>query len=298
MVAPVNDGRTRVPGRAIRRPWRDARYGDGVQGGCRFTEFGWHRHRLSGAHVVRRAVRRDGNRTDVGRGQRRCIRRAQRRWALRSVEVEDAIIALRPTNLTAEDASRLLRRVGPASTVQAMLPGAGRRPRRRDPPPGRAHPRRGQADHRGGHCDRQHPEQPLRNWRANGRQDPRPRRHGAPVRLPRHVRVIQRDRAHRGVIWRRRATPAPAPVTGNSTTPCTSWRSHAARLRHRGGEPTTGAKRAAGKSHKEALRCLESQLSDAVYRRLLRDAASRTTVRPTTNPGGQRGATMNSSAAG
>jgi hypothetical protein len=31
-------------------------------------------------------------------------------------------------------------------------------------------------------------------------------------------------------------------------------------------------KRAAGKSHKEALRCLKRQLSDAVYRRLVRDA--------------------------
>jgi transposase len=31
-------------------------------------------------------------------------------------------------------------------------------------------------------------------------------------------------------------------------------------------------KRAAGKSHREALRCLKRQLSNAVYRRLVRDA--------------------------
>jgi transposase len=31
-------------------------------------------------------------------------------------------------------------------------------------------------------------------------------------------------------------------------------------------------KRAAGKSHREALRCLKRQLSDAVYRNLARDA--------------------------
>ena len=34
-------------------------------------------------------------------------------------------------------------------------------------------------------------------------------------------------------------------------------------------------KRAAGKSHKEALRCLKRRLSDVVYRQLLRDAQGR-----------------------
>jgi transposase len=53
-------------------------------------------------------------------------------------------------------------------------------------------------------------------------------------------------------------------------------------------------KRAAGKSHKEALRCLKRRLSDTVYRQLVRDVA--TTNK--TSPGGQQGTTTNSSAAG
>jgi transposase len=50
-------------------------------------------------------------------------------------------------------------------------------------------------------------------------------------------------------------------------------------------------KRAAGKSHKEALRCLKRRLSDVVYRQLLRDARA-------AGPGGHPGATLQSSAAG
>jgi transposase len=50
-------------------------------------------------------------------------------------------------------------------------------------------------------------------------------------------------------------------------------------------------KRAAGKSHKEALRCLKRRLSDVVYRQLLRDAQA-------AGPGGHPGATLQSSAAG
>ncbi|MGB8995652.1 MAG: IS110 family transposase [Pseudonocardiaceae bacterium] len=53
-------------------------------------------------------------------------------------------------------------------------------------------------------------------------------------------------------------------------------------------------KRAAGKSHREALRCLKRRLSDAVYRRLVRDAHPDTA----TGPGGHPGATTKSSAAG
>lgn len=53
-------------------------------------------------------------------------------------------------------------------------------------------------------------------------------------------------------------------------------------------------KRAAGKNHKEALRCLKRQLSDAVYRRLVRDANPNTE----TGPEGHPGATTHSSAAG
>jgi len=50
-------------------------------------------------------------------------------------------------------------------------------------------------------------------------------------------------------------------------------------------------KRAAGKSHREALRCLKRRLSDVVYRQLLRDAIG-------AGPAGHVGATLASSAAG
>jgi len=53
-------------------------------------------------------------------------------------------------------------------------------------------------------------------------------------------------------------------------------------------------KRAAGKGHKEAMRCLKRRLSDVVYRRLCRDAATQ----QATSPGGRSGATTQSSAAG
>ena len=52
-------------------------------------------------------------------------------------------------------------------------------------------------------------------------------------------------------------------------------------------------KRAAGKSHKEALRCLKRRLSDVIYRQLVSDAARRAT-----SPGGHVGATSESSAPG
>jgi transposase len=52
-------------------------------------------------------------------------------------------------------------------------------------------------------------------------------------------------------------------------------------------------KRAAGKSHKEALRCLKRRLSDVIYRQLVSDAARRVT-----SPGGHVGATSRSSAPG
>ena len=53
-------------------------------------------------------------------------------------------------------------------------------------------------------------------------------------------------------------------------------------------------KRAAGKGHKEALRCLKRRLSDVVYRRLLQDAMQREGA----SPGGHQGATTESSATG
>jgi hypothetical protein len=53
-------------------------------------------------------------------------------------------------------------------------------------------------------------------------------------------------------------------------------------------------KRAEGKGHKEALRCLKRRLSDLVYRQLMVDAQRRNA----TSPGGHTGAAMTSSAAG
>jgi transposase len=53
-------------------------------------------------------------------------------------------------------------------------------------------------------------------------------------------------------------------------------------------------KRAEGKGHKEALRCLKRRLSDLVYRQLLADARHERA----TSPGGQQGATTEPSAAG
>jgi transposase len=65
-------------------------------------------------------------------------------------------------------------------------------------------------------------------------------------------------------------------------------------------------KRATGKSHKEAMRCLKRRLSDIVYRQIRHDAQPRKTPHPDqpqpepqpgAGPGGQQGATTNSSAA-
>jgi transposase len=53
-------------------------------------------------------------------------------------------------------------------------------------------------------------------------------------------------------------------------------------------------KRASGKSHKEALRCLKRRLSDVVYRRLVRDTDQRNGA----GPRGHQGATTESSATG
>jgi transposase len=57
-------------------------------------------------------------------------------------------------------------------------------------------------------------------------------------------------------------------------------------------------KRSAGKSHKEALRCLKRRLSDVVYRQLVHDLVIGSVVPAETSPGGQPGTTLESSAAG
>lgn len=56
-------------------------------------------------------------------------------------------------------------------------------------------------------------------------------------------------------------------------------------------------KRTAGQTHLEALRCLKRRISDAVYRQLLHDAASTAASTPGAGPGGQCGASQESSAA-
>jgi transposase len=55
---------------------------------------------------------------------------------------------------------------------------------------------------------------------------------------------------------------------------------------------------AAGKTKAEAMRCLKRRISDALYRQLLADARAATQTRNETGPGGHRGASHKSSAAG
>jgi transposase len=57
-------------------------------------------------------------------------------------------------------------------------------------------------------------------------------------------------------------------------------------------------KLAEGKTSLEAMRCLRRRLSDVVYRQLVADAAAKAEQNTEAGPGGHRGATTNSSAAG
>ena len=57
-------------------------------------------------------------------------------------------------------------------------------------------------------------------------------------------------------------------------------------------------KRAEGKKPLEAMRCLKRRISDAIYRQLVTDAASAQVERTKAGPGGHRGASQISSAAG
>jgi transposase len=57
-------------------------------------------------------------------------------------------------------------------------------------------------------------------------------------------------------------------------------------------------KRADGKRPLEAIRCLKRRISDAIYRQLVADAAAAKTEGIGAGPGGHRGATLQSSAAG
>jgi hypothetical protein len=57
-------------------------------------------------------------------------------------------------------------------------------------------------------------------------------------------------------------------------------------------------KLAAGKTRAEAMRCLKRRISDALYRQLRTDAKSATATTVKAGPGGHRGASHKSSAAG
>ena len=54
----------------------------------------------------------------------------------------------------------------------------------------------------------------------------------------------------------------------------------------------------AGKTRAEAMRCLKRRISDALYRQLLADARAAEQAAAVTGPGGHRGASHESSAAG
>jgi hypothetical protein len=57
-------------------------------------------------------------------------------------------------------------------------------------------------------------------------------------------------------------------------------------------------KTAAGKTRMEALRCLKRRISDAIYRQLVADARAQSSGQVSAGPGGHRGASLQSSAAG
>jgi len=99
---------------------------------------------------------------------------------------------------------------------------------------------------------------------------------------------------------RSRPLPARSSATGfpGPASPAQSLSAHhgdyPAQPRHPGLGVLPGQNAPRAKSHREALRCLKRRLSDAVYRRLVRDAHPDTA----TGPGGHPGATTKSSAAG
>ena len=57
-------------------------------------------------------------------------------------------------------------------------------------------------------------------------------------------------------------------------------------------------KLAAGKTPMEAMRCLKRRISDALYRQLVNDAKTAAAADMDAGPGGHRGASLQSSAAG
>jgi transposase len=70
------------------------------------------------------------------------------------------------------------------------------------------------------------------------------------------------------------------------------------RHKHSEGRAYYDRKIAAGKTHKEALRCLKRRISDAIYARLRADARRAATAARAKDPGGQPGNDSDTSAAG
>ena len=180
---------------------------------------------------------------------------------------------------------------GPASRRQHPAP-PGRRPHRRDPPPRPAHRQGRRRHHRPPSATSGTTLTELRGIgaltagkilaRVGTSTGSAPRRRSPPTPAPPRSRCPPVTSS---------ATGSPAPGTANSTAACTSWPSPRSATTPRPG--LLPRKRADGKSHKEALRCLKRRLSDVVYRQLLprrRPAGG--------GPGRTLGGDSNSSAAG
>ena len=146
----------------------------------------------------------------------------------------------------------------------------GRRPRGRDPPP---RPPHHQSHHRH-RCRprriRQHIDPAVRNRHAS----PRPR--SSPVSAPfRGFRSAAAFASYTALPhWKRLAatsSPIAPRAPGIASSTAAHHGDHPNRPRHPGRR--LHQNRSAGKSHREALRCLKRRLSDVVYRQLVHNAA-------------------------
>jgi hypothetical protein len=131
---------------------------------------------------------------------------------------------------------------------------------------------------------RVHTGRAARHRQPTGQQGSRPGRGRRPVPLGRSVRRVQRHRADRSVLRRRRPPPT-LPGRGPTTELLPAHHGNHSDPSQHARTGLLPAQRAGGKSHKEALRCLNRRLSDVIYRQVLSDAARRAT-----SPGGHVGA--------
>jgi transposase len=130
--------------------------------------------------------------------------------------------------------------------------------------------------------------------RARRRRDGhRTRTQHRPVRGPRPLRRLRRDRTNR-VRIRWPIHPTTLPAREPPAEPCDPHRSrHQIRHRHSPGRAFYDRKLAAGKTNKEALRALKRRITDTIYRQLRADAE-----RTKAGPGGQAGTTHQSNVTG